>query len=282
MINAISITTSNRYPGGGDVPVILAENYIAARGITDPNHQAYLYAFNEELINGGLVNTDGTSTYIKALYLYGGTQATAAGHKWNFMNPVDTDAAFRETYFGGLTQNSNGITGNAIDAYIDPHFSHSDFAGQDDCHIMTYIRDNQSPSGLQAAYGAIASSFNGTRVFPKYNGTTMYNSLFGSTGGGVPNTDSSGLWITTRTGSGNQPIYRNGSSFGLIGSSSSSVPTASIKGLCVDYNNSQIIYQYSSYNICARSYGNGLSSNESAAYSSALNNYFTLLGLNIY
>jgi hypothetical protein len=58
-------------------------------------------------------------TKIKAAHLMvGGTSVTT---KWNAVNPLDTDAAFRLVYFGGMTFNSNGITGNAINSYANTY-----------------------------------------------------------------------------------------------------------------------------------------------------------------
>ena len=261
----------------------LAADYISARGITDATHISAVNTLVSDLYAGGLINADGSSSKITTLQLYGGTQFSASNHKWNFMNPVDTDAAYRETYFGGLTHNANGITGNGTDAYIDNHFTHADFPSQNSAHIMTYSRQNIAElSGLRALYGNINTSFQGSTLYPSFNGTTMYTSLFSSTGGGVGSTDSSGLFLSTRTGVSTNSLYRNGSVFAVRNATSVSITTtSSILGLARSYNSS-VVDQYSKQNICARSFGAGLDSTESVAYSDALNTYFTTLGLNSY
>jgi hypothetical protein len=58
-----------------------------------------------------------------ALYLYIGGTATA--HKFNAVNPLDTDAAFRLTFFGGITHSSEGMKGNGINGYCMTHCTYS-------------------------------------------------------------------------------------------------------------------------------------------------------------
>lgn len=260
----------------------LATNYIAARGITDSGHIAALNTLEAALFSAGLINADGSSNgKLKSLYLYGWTNFSAAEHKFNFLNPVDSDSAFRDTYYGGLTHNSSGITGNGVDGYIDSHFKHSDFPGQNNAHIMTYCRNNFA-DGSYALYGAVDNSFLGTRHLPKLS-STSYKSIYGSTGGGDANTDASGLWIHSRTGASAEVMYRNGATrWTLNRPSSATGSTASILDLAVDYDNGSLKYQNAPANICAKGRGGGLTSTEAAAYSAALNAYFTSAGLNIY
>jgi hypothetical protein len=44
-------------------------------------------------------------------------------HKFNALNPDDTDGAYRLTFFGSLTHNSNGITGDGTTGYADTHLT---------------------------------------------------------------------------------------------------------------------------------------------------------------
>lgn len=262
----------------------LAADYVTARGITDEDHETYLETLETALFSAGLINDDGTSNgKLDALWLFGGTQATAAGHKWNFIDAQDTDAAFRLTMYGGLTHNSNGITGNGTDAYIDTHFAASDFGGQNDGHAGIYIRNDLNPGAvLKGAYGARHSSFNGTVFFPRYN-STLYSAINSSTGSGTSNTNTTGHWVTTRGSSTKADLFRNGSLFAgsISGTSSSSQPAASIKLLAVDFNEGQFIYQHAEYNIAGAHMGGNLSSSEISDLYDALDAYYTSLGINV-
>ncbi len=284
MISAIAGILNSAAP---DVPYTgtLAADYISARGITDTSHIAAVNTLVTDLYAAGLIEPDGSSSKILGLYLYGGTQFSASNHKWNFMNPVDTDAAYRETYFGGLTHSSIGITGNGTDGYIDNHFTHADFASKDDAHVMTYSRQNiaEGANQLKPLFGNIDVNFKGTVLYPSYNGTTMFTSVFSGTGATLANTDSSGLYVSSRTGATTNAIYRNGTLFNQQNATSVAVTTTtSILGLARSYNSGATPALYSKQNICARSYGGGMDSTESVAYSDALNAYFTTLGINSY
>ena len=261
----------------------LADDYITARGITDEDHESYLQTLETALFTAGLINDDGTSNgKLDALWLFGGTQATATGHKWNFIDAQNTDEAFRLTMYGGLTHNSNGITGNGTDGYIDTHFAASDFGGQDDAHVGIYIRNDLNPgAALKGAYGARHSSFNGTVFFPRYN-STLYSALNSATGSGTANTNTTGHWVTSRTSSTVSKLYRNGSEFWDSGlTSSASQPAASIKLLAVDFNEGQFIYQHSAYNIAGAHMGGKLTATEISDLYDALDAYYTSLGINV-
>ena len=259
----------------------LADDYVTATGITEASHIAALEQLELDLFAANLITDTGTSTLIKALHLYGGSLGTAAAHKWNFLNALDTDAAFRDTYSGGLTHSTSGITGNGTDGYIDCHFAHSDFAGQNDAHVLSYCRNNTT-TGYKSLWGAINTSFLGTIFFPRATANLLI-SLFGSTGSGTANADASGLWIHSRTGATADNLYRNGALFYAQGfTSNASYPAANILHLATDYNESALTYRYSDANICAKGFGNGLTATQANDYADCLNTYFTTLGLNTY
>ena len=91
--------------------------------VADADAQAFLNAaVIEDVTQANAVNTLVTSlkgygiwTKMKALYPFVG--GTASSHKWNLKNPLDTDAAYRLTFNGGITHSANGIQGNAINGY---------------------------------------------------------------------------------------------------------------------------------------------------------------------
>jgi hypothetical protein len=48
---------------------------------------------------------------------------TADRHKWNLINPVDSDAAHRNVFFGGWTHSATGCLPNGTNGYINAHIS---------------------------------------------------------------------------------------------------------------------------------------------------------------
>ena len=68
------------------------------------------------------LKSDGIYTKIKAMYLP--LWSSASSNKWNLVNPLDTDGAFRATFSTGWTYSSTGIT--PTNAYMDCKIKSSD------------------------------------------------------------------------------------------------------------------------------------------------------------
>jgi hypothetical protein len=98
---------------GGDPD---AEAFLLAAGITDPTEIAAVNTLVEDLKDAGLW------TLFDAFYPFVGGTATSC--KWNLKDPLDTDAAFRITWYGGMSFSSTGILGNGSNSgsntYINP------------------------------------------------------------------------------------------------------------------------------------------------------------------
>ena len=83
--------------------------FAIATGITDTTILNALNTFDTGLISNGL------DTDLEALYPFvGGTSTT---HQYNFMNPINSDAAFRLTFNGGWVHSSTGALPNGSNAY---------------------------------------------------------------------------------------------------------------------------------------------------------------------
>jgi hypothetical protein len=114
---------------------ITTKNYAVAGSavVYDTDAQAYFTA-NSAITNTAdknAINTfylgiksDGIYTKIKAMYLP--IWGSAAACKWNLVNALDTDAAFRATFTTGWTYASTGITPNGTSAYMDCKIKSSD------------------------------------------------------------------------------------------------------------------------------------------------------------
>jgi len=246
-----------------------AAAFIAATGITDSTQIA---AINQLVTD---LKTNSLWTKLPVIYPFIG--GTASTHKYNLKDPVDADASFRLTMHGGLTHDANGVTGNGSTGYMDTKFKDSDFAGQNDAGVAVYCR-NDFASGAKALYGAVDSGFQGLRFLPDLSGTA-YFSVFSSTGAGKTNSDTSGRWIHTRTGSSADRIYRNGSLFKANNqTSATNSTTANILLLAVDYNNGALKYQNSDANIAFFAFTTGLDDTDKVLLDGIIDDYNTTLG----
>lgn len=96
---------------GGPDPDATA--FLTAIGNTDPTIDTATQNLFKDLKSNGLY------TKVKAFYpMVGGT---ASSHKFNMVNPVDTDAAFRLTFTGSWTHSSTGALPSS--AYANTHLN---------------------------------------------------------------------------------------------------------------------------------------------------------------
>lgn len=110
-----------------------AQAFITAAGISDATQQV---AINTLVV--GLKANSLWTTKMDAIWpLVGGTAST---HKWNLVNPVDTDAAHRLTFTGGLTHSSTGILPNGTSGFADMKYPLSVYATNNNTHFSFYSR----------------------------------------------------------------------------------------------------------------------------------------------
>lgn len=105
---------------------------IVIGGTTPPVYDADAQAFidavgtltttQEVAINNLVIGLKSAGVWSKCDAIYPFVGGTASSHKWNLKNPLDTDAAFSLTFYGGLTHNANGVTGNGTNGYADTHY----------------------------------------------------------------------------------------------------------------------------------------------------------------
>jgi hypothetical protein len=149
---------------------------------------------------------------------------TAATHKGNLKNPLDTDAAFRMTFFGGWTHAATGMTPNGTTGYANTHYTPSVQRSNGFMSAGAYSRTNiDSDTPLFSAN----SNFNGqfTEITPRaFN--AAYLATSSATHVQIACTDSRGWFLTSREGStdmwGQVDQTQLGSSY------ATAVPTVSI------------------------------------------------------
>jgi hypothetical protein len=172
-----------------------AQAFLTAAAITDPTITSAINNLTIEL------KTNGIWIHMHAIYPFVG--GTATTHKWNLKSPLDTDAAFRLTFFGGMTHSSNGITGNALNAYALTHLNAS-VTIPNNGTIGVYIRTNIA----EMAYD-ITNIVGGTEqsVISRWSTNLFYVNSGSATYPNVANTDSRGLF--TMSYNSNVRGYKN-------------------------------------------------------------------------
>ncbi len=88
---------------------------------------------------------------MKAIYpIVGGTSTT---HKYNLVNPVDSDAAFRLSFSTGWTHSTTGATPNGSSAYANTFFVPSSNLTLYQGHLSYYSRTTGNPASNQSFMG---------------------------------------------------------------------------------------------------------------------------------
>jgi len=120
--------------------------YMNAVGIPD-NASASIYGVTNNAVwlawDAFFITLKGAGLLAKHYYIRGmtGAVANAANYKFNAINPVDTDAAYRAVYFGGVTFTDKGTQGNGSNGYANSFFN-DQTAGVDrtDFGVTMYCR----------------------------------------------------------------------------------------------------------------------------------------------
>ena len=189
----------------------------------DPATSAYLAATGLDhayapALDGLVVGLKSHGLWTKMSAVYPMIGGTAALHKWNLLNPVDSDAAYRLTFTGGTHSgplgyraNEEGVTanGNYADTHLVPA---SVLADVDSTHLAYYSLASVPPGDRteMGCYNWDGSTTSRFHVIANYAGNFFY---YGMSEAGATNTSmsfSTGLFVTTRTGATLTTAYRNG------------------------------------------------------------------------
>lgn len=216
------------------------------------------------------LKSDGIYTKIYQMGLYIWSSATA--NKWNMVNPLDTDAAYRLNFSTGWTHASTGMTPNGTSAYANTFLLGNTFSSE--VHLSFY-------SGTLTVGGAFEMGCaNGSSTLsnrPAVNcglgGLTTVN--FTTT------TDARGFWIGSKRSNTDREVYRNGVSQNTVATNiTTAFPTLNIwmGGL----NNNNSLSFPSAKQIRFSSIGLGLTDTDASNLSSRVNTLMTYFGINTY
>lgn len=216
-------------------------------------------------------------TKMKAVYpMVGGTSTTC---KFNLKNPVDSNAAYRLTFFGGGTFSSNGYLPNGTNAYADTFFIPSTNLTDSNNHLSYYSRTD----AVAANVCEIGSYNNASPAFQFFGMQTKFTgNLFLCANGVNPyptvsNTNSQGLHLMTKNGSSTQlNAFKNATKVITNGTTGAGSSTTSV--YIGAFNANGPAANYTTKQCAFASIGDGLTDAEALAYYNAVQTFNTTLG----
>ena len=249
-----------------------AQAFFSATGITGATQQQ---AINDLVVG---LKADGLWSKMKALYPFVTDKTSqsdiANQFKYNLVNPVDSDAAFRLVFNGGWTFSSNGATPNGTNGYADTKLVPSSVLTQNSTHLSYYSRTNISSS--QVEIGSLGTNPDRFNLEVCYNGnlsSDQYNYLTGRVN--IANSDSRGFYIGSRTNSTTHKAFKNNSQIGLTNTGlPSSLSLITNPVLIGTANNSSY---FSSKQTALASIGDGLTDTEASNFYTRVQAYQTAL-----
>lgn len=122
---------------------------------------------------------------------------TAFAHKFNLVNPQDTDAAFRLNFVGGWTHSASGAKPDGVaGTYADTFFNPTTHLSTTNGHISNYSFTNSAPAD-DVEIGAGVSGGAETLIAHRFSDGNGYV-FWASGGGGFGSDRSNGFFINNR------------------------------------------------------------------------------------
>lgn len=244
--------------------------FLTATGITDPIQSMAINELISDLMAFGL-----WSKMIAIYPFIGGTEST---HKFNLKDPRDLDAAFRLVFTGGWTHSATGALPNGTTGYADTKLVASSVLNANAVHLAFYSRSNTSVSAAKVPWdmginSTVTLVLGCGRLFDNY---TLVN-INGGSYSSLVVTPYTGLYVGTRTASGNGNIfmYRNGPTI-VGGSANTSGSSGTLSGsvfIAAANNGSGTAINFSNRECAFASIGDALTATDSLNLYSAIQKF---------
>ena len=204
--------------------------------------------------------------------------------KYNLVNPVDSDAAFRLVFNGGWTHSSTGATPNGTNGWANTYLQPSSVLTQNSTHLSFYSRSNilnsaQFEIGSFTLPTGLGSSSFGISYNTAPNGHFRNRISTATPSTGFIPTDARGLFVSNRTTSTQQKAYQNGvlKETANVNSDGLSTLQIAISANRTAPSGGFIVGDYSAKQTAFASIGNGLTDTEAAILYSLVQQYQTFL-----
>lgn len=260
--NSLSVSTTNRAAVDAD----------AIAYITASSNTTY-----QDIIDDMFVSLKSNSIYAKLQAFYPFLGTTAAQHKWNAKNPLDTDAAFRLTFTGAATFSNNGYQLNGS-SYANTHFTPSTSQSINSNGATIVIGTNNAAfSGDTYEYGSINGSQYSFMTSKRENSTyaaraRMNNGLIERSGVN----ESRGVLTAVRQNSTDSRLIKNGVVLATDTAGGGSLPT--INQFIGGINLNGSVYGNSNQRIQSVYIHEGLTNTEVATLYTIIDVFETALG----
>jgi len=201
--------------------------------------------------------------------------------KYNLVNPVDSDAAFRLVFNGGWTHSSNGATPNGTNGYADTKFNPSlSGLSSTSTHISTYLRTNND--GVYCDMGAYDGNPANYQISTYARITNVCYVDLGAqlqTRQTYANTDSSGYYVASRTANNVLKAFKNNILKATNTNTNTSPITVLNKNVFISANNDAggSVTQFSTRQQAFASIGDGLTDTEASNLYTRVQAYQTAL-----
>ena len=248
-------------------------------GFANGSNQTYLGDTTGVYIWGAQLELGSTATTYQPIAT---TQQSYISNqfKYNLVNPVDSDAAFRGVFNGGWTFSNQGALPNGTNGYMDTKLNQASVLTLNSSHFSYYSRTNSQIDGFS---GTTASSvLVGCQLYLRggsYN--NEIRAVIGQSGAGqqemvASNTNSQGFYTLKRTSDVNSAIFKNGIS--IATNTTQAIGVFGSYTLYLAARNNLNSAQYFDNRQCAfSSIGDGLTDTEATALYNAVQTFNTSL-----
>jgi hypothetical protein len=225
------------------------------------------------------LQTNGLLDKMNAIYPFIG--GTSASHKFNALNPIDSDSAFRLTFNGGWTHTSEGAKPNGVNAYANTYLSGDTTLDRYSLHTSTYLFTQNTANaydlGAQIGSGLFSSRIT-LSTYYVIAGTTyaVYNNNSSSIAFSPAPLGTTGFTISNRTSDTVSKYFSNG-----VNLASSSVVTNGTVPYPIwigGNNNNGALEGPSPRGTSFVSIGSGLTDSEISLFNSCVETYQGALG----
>jgi len=212
---------------------------------------------------------------LQAFYPFLGT--TAAQHKWNGKNPIDTDAAFRLTFNGTATHSNLGYTPNGTTGYANSYFNQNAVQDVNSNGLTLSVGTNNAAAGsdvIEIGNYAGATSTSGILVKRNSSGhsaVALNGTLLVNTSGN----DGRGIYIGVKQSSSLTKLFKNRTLI-ISGNSGGTLPTFPIFIGALNLTGSA--YGFSNQRIQFTAIHEGLSDAEVETLHTIIDTFETALG----
>ena len=216
---------------------------------------------------------------MKAIYPFVG--GTATTHKFNLKDPRDADAAYRLSFVGGWTHNSDGITGNGTNTYSDTFLKPTTNLTANDNNFSIYIRNNPTAGFVYdivswkvgTAAMSIAARFTAFGLTDRFLGD-MY---FPTNRVNAADTSSIGYYVLSRTSSTVLKAFKNGTQLGSTVTSTATLFNNLTERTWIGQRD-DLAASYTARNYAFATIGDGLTDSDATALYNIVQRFQTSLG----